>query len=269
MKKTPPFIFFYFFLLDFLFSADLPGDNTTLCPIYVAALFVSTWPLPCTQYSLLTFAICAKELSGMAEQSSSAQEASCSSLAGDDHADDVVAASIRSKCVQLLVSALRPEPRDLDKATELAAQVERHIRRVHARNRLKYKACVRSKVANLTNPKNSHLRRGLMSGSLTPEAFTRMSAEEMACAELRRLREEYSSRGVSERQLPGGEEGTATRRLRCEHCGGSDCKVTQVNRGALFLPAWVRPGGPDDQSMTFVTCSTCGRQWYHSGWLCL
>ncbi|XP_077423538.1 transcription elongation factor A N-terminal and central domain-containing protein [Vanacampus margaritifer] len=204
----------------------------------------------------------------MAEHSSSApadQESSCSSLAEDDDAS----ASMRSKCVQLLVSALRPEPHDLDKATELAAQVEQHIRFIHARNQIKYKACVRSKVANLKNPKNDHLHRGLMSGSLTPEAFARMSAEEMACAELRQLREEYSSRGVSERQLPGGVEGTETRRLRCERCGGSDCKVTQVNRGALFLPAWVRRGGPDDQSMTFVTCSGCGQQWYHSGWVSL
>ncbi|XP_054615848.1 transcription elongation factor A N-terminal and central domain-containing protein-like isoform X1 [Dunckerocampus dactyliophorus] len=177
--------------------------------------------------------------------------------------------SVRAKCVQLLVSALSPEPCDLGKATVLAAEVERHIHRLHARNQVKYKARVRSKVANLKNPKSGHLRRGLLGGSLAPEVFARMSAEEMACDELRRLRREYSSRGVSERQLPRGEEGTETRKIHCERCGRSNCRVTQVNRGALFLPAWVRRGGPDDDAMTFVTCGGCGRQWYHSRWVCL
>ncbi|XP_056287192.1 transcription elongation factor A N-terminal and central domain-containing protein [Pseudoliparis swirei] len=175
--------------------------------------------------------------------------------------------SVRSKCVQLLLAALRPEPPDGVKAAELAADIERHVHDLH--KSVKYKACVRSKVANLRNPKNRHLRRGLLSGVLSPEAFARMSAEEMAGAELRQLREEYSSRGVSERQLPRGLEGTRTQKVRCKRCGGSDCRVTQVSRGALFLPAWVRQSGPDEDAMTFMTCSGCGQQWYHSGWVCL
>lgn len=177
--------------------------------------------------------------------------------------------SVRSKCVQLLLAALRPEPPDQDKAAQLAENIERHIHLLHTSSQIKYKACVRSKVANLRNPKNKHLLRGLLSGSLGPETFARMSAEEMASAELRQLREEYSSRGVNERQLPRGVEGTRTQKIRCERCGGSDCEVTQVSRGALFLPAWVRRGGPDEDAMTFVTCSQCGQQWYHSGWNCL
>uniref|UniRef100_A0A3Q3X2P5 Uncharacterized protein n=1 Tax=Mola mola TaxID=94237 RepID=A0A3Q3X2P5_MOLML len=177
--------------------------------------------------------------------------------------------SVRSKCVQLLLASLGPELPDQDKAAELARDIERHVHERHRSSPLKYKACVRSKVANLRNPKNHHLRQGLLSGSLSPEAFAHMSLDEMAGAELRQLREEYASRGVSERQLPQGVEGTLTRKIRCKRCGGSDCRVTQVSRGALFLPAWVRRGGPDDDAMTFVTCSGCGRQWYHSGWFCL
>lgn len=177
--------------------------------------------------------------------------------------------SVRSKCVQLLLASLGPELLDQDKAAELARDIERHVHGRYRSSPLKYKACVRSKVANLRNPKNCHLQQGLLSGSLSPEAFAHMSLDEMASAELRQLREEYSSRGVSERQLPQGVEGTPTRKIRCKRCGGSDCRVTQVSRGALFLPAWVRLGGPDDDAMTFVTCSGCGQQWYHSGWFCL
>ncbi|XP_034464919.1 transcription elongation factor A N-terminal and central domain-containing protein isoform X1 [Hippoglossus hippoglossus] len=177
--------------------------------------------------------------------------------------------SVRDKCAQLLLAALHPEPPDQDEASRLAGDIERHVHELHKHSEVKYKTCVRSKVANLRNPKNGHLRRGLLSGSLTPEAFARMSAKEMASDELRQLREEYSSRGVSERQLPQVLEGTQTQKIRCKRCGGSDCSVTQVSRGALFLPAWVRRGGADEDAMTFVTCSACGQQWYHSGWVCL
>lgn len=179
------------------------------------------------------------------------------------------ASSVRSKCVQLLFTALKPEPPDEDRAARLARDIEHHIHSRHASSLPKHKACVRSKVANLRNPKSQHLRQGLLSGTLAPEAFAAMSPEEMASEELRRLRGEYLSRGVSERQLPQGLEGTPTSKLRCQRCDGLDCRVTQVSRGSLFLPAWVRPGGPDEDAMTFVTCSNCGQQWYHSGWVCL
>ncbi|XP_061683447.1 transcription elongation factor A N-terminal and central domain-containing protein-like isoform X2 [Syngnathoides biaculeatus] len=168
------------------------------------------------------------------EGSSSSSSSSSSSVAEVDHAEDPPA-SVRSKCVGLLSSALRLGALDTTKATELAARVEGHVRRIHASDLVKYKACVRSKVANLRNPKNGHLRRGLASGSLTPEAFAHMTAEEMACAELRELREEYSSRSVTERQLPRGPEGTATRQLRCRRCGGQDCTVTQIQ---LLFDKW-------------------------------
>uniref|UniRef100_A0A672FFP5 TFIIS central domain-containing protein n=1 Tax=Salarias fasciatus TaxID=181472 RepID=A0A672FFP5_SALFA len=163
--------------------------------------------------------------------------------------------TVRSKCVQLLLAALQPEPPDGAGAAELAGAIEQHVHQLHAHSQAKYKACMRSKVANLRNPKSAHLRRGLLAGTLSADAFARMSAEEMAGAELRRLREEYSSRGVSERQLPRGVEGTPTEKIRCKRCGGSQCTVTR--------------GGPDEDAMTFVTCSGCGQQWYHSGWICL
>ncbi|RVE75436.1 hypothetical protein OJAV_G00017040 [Oryzias javanicus] len=175
----------------------------------------------------------------------------------------------RTKCVQLLLAALLPDLPGQDQAAELAGAIEEHIHQLHKPNQLRYKNCVRSKVSNLKNPKNPHLRRGLLGGSLLPDTFARMSAEEMAGPELRSLRQEICERGVSERQLPWPAEGTPTQKVRCRRCGGSDCRVTQLSRGALFLPAWVRRGGPDEDAMTFVTCSVCGQQWYHSSWNCL
>ncbi|CAN9498198.1 unnamed protein product [Ophioblennius macclurei] len=203
------------------------------------------------------------------ESSGSAQ--TCDNVRGEvpSSRDCTPEPTVRSKCVQLLLKALQHEPPDGARAAELAGAIEQQIYQIHTHNQAKYKACVRSKVANLRNPKTSHLSRELLCGVLSADTFAQMSVEEMASVELRQLREEYSSWGVSKRQLPQGVEGTPTKKIRCKRCGGSECTVTHVSRGALFLPAWVRRGGPDEDAMTFVTCSKCGQQWYHSGWICL
>uniref|UniRef100_A0A673Z104 Transcription elongation factor A N-terminal and central domain containing n=1 Tax=Salmo trutta TaxID=8032 RepID=A0A673Z104_SALTR len=184
---------------------------------------------------------------------------------------DSYKSALRTKCIQLLLGALTPETsKEAEGRTvDLSRVIEVHIHALQRANKAKKKACIRSKVANLRNPKNGHLRCGLLGGSLGPEVFAGMSVEEMADEELQPLREEYSSRGVSERQLPQEMEGTPTQKLRCRRCEGSDCRVTQVSRGTLFLPAWVRQATADQDAMTFVTCNRCGEQWYHSGWVCL
>ncbi|XP_020512037.2 transcription elongation factor A N-terminal and central domain-containing protein [Labrus bergylta] len=217
-----------------------------------------------------------REVSKQGEQSEEGKDggrslcfaSECTSASSECSSASPSISSLRSKCVQLLLDALSKELPNQEKAV-MAENIEKQIHELHKSSDVKYKACVRSKVANLRNPKNIHLQQELLNGALSPGAFARMSAEEMASPELRQLREAYSSRGVSERQLPQGVEGTKTQKVRCKKCGGTDCTVTQVSRGALFLPAWVRRGGPDDDAMTFVTCGECGQQWYHSGWVCL
>ncbi|KAJ8255733.1 hypothetical protein COCON_G00195970 [Conger conger] len=180
---------------------------------------------------------------------------------------------LRSKCMQLLLQALGPEDTTGDGpppgVRELAQDIEKHIFMLHSQNELKYKSCVRSKVSNLRNPRSPHLRQGLLRGQLGPEAFAKMSAKEMANQELKELREGYTKSGIREHQRPLGVEGTPTDKVRCRRCAGFDCRVTQISRGALFLPGWVRSGSPDEDSMTFMTCAGCGEQWYHSSWVCL
>ncbi|XP_053471732.1 transcription elongation factor A N-terminal and central domain-containing protein [Ictalurus furcatus] len=176
---------------------------------------------------------------------------------------------LRNKCVELLIQALNPDRTNPELTNQLAHVIETHIDALHGRNPLKYKSCIRSKVANLKNPKNLHLRQGLLTGTLAPEAFARMSAQEMAGDELRELRQGYTTAGISEHQLPQGPEGTATTKVRCQRCEGTDCRVTQISRGTLFLPSWVKRGSGDEEAMTFMTCANCGAQWYHNRWVCL
>lgn len=61
---------------------------------------------------------------------------------------------VRKKCIQLLQQALSP-PGDLvnmDTLVTLASDIEAFAHAVHGTYMPKYKACVRSKVANLRNP---------------------------------------------------------------------------------------------------------------------
>lgn len=176
---------------------------------------------------------------------------------------------LRNKCVELLIQALNPDQTDLELTNQLAYTIETHMYSFHGHNPRKYKSCIRSKVANLKNPKNPHLRQGLLTGMLTPEAFAQMSAQEMASDELRQLRLGYTAAGISEHQLPQGPEGTATTKVRCQRCERTDCRVKQIPRGTLFLPSWVKRGSADEEAMTFMTCTNCGAQWYHNRWVCL
>ncbi|NWH73427.1 TEANC protein, partial [Piaya cayana] len=180
--------------------------------------------------------------------------------------------ALRCKCTDLLFKALTGSAKnkeETDKWLELSKQIEEHIFALHARNDKKYKNCIRSKIANLKNPKSCHLKNNLFLGTLSPKAFAEMTVMEMASDELKKLRALYTESSVQEHQLPRVFNGTQTNKIKCRHCEKFDCTVTTIARGALFLPGWVRSTNPDEQMLTYVICNECGEQWYHSRWICL
>lgn len=182
-------------------------------------------------------------------------------------------ASLRTKCTELLYQALADsitsQANEEEVIWDLAKKIEEDVFSAHANNDKKYKICIRSKVSNLKNPKNPHLRQHLFSGALSPKEFVKMTALEMASDELRRLRASYTELSVLEHQLPHGVEGTTTNKIKCRRCDNFNCTVTVIPRGTLFLPGWVQNGKPDDDLMTFVICNVCGEKWYNNGWVCL
>ncbi|NXD68232.1 TEANC protein, partial [Eolophus roseicapillus] len=180
--------------------------------------------------------------------------------------------ALRCKCTDLLYKSLTGSAKDreeTDKWLELAKEIEKCIFDLHAKNDKKYKNCIRSKIANLKNPKSCHLKRNLFSGTLSPKAFAEMTVMEMASDELKQLRALYTESSVQEHQLPQVINGTQTNKIKCRRCEKFDCTVTMITRGTLFLPGWVRNTNPDEQMLTYVICNECGEQWYHSRWICL
>ncbi|XP_062983595.1 transcription elongation factor A N-terminal and central domain-containing protein [Elgaria multicarinata webbii] len=181
-------------------------------------------------------------------------------------------AAVRCKCSELLYEALMDSStsnEESEKHRKIAEEIEQCIYTLHAKIDRKYKNCVRSKVSNLKNPKNSHLKHNLSIGVLSPKTFADMSVLEMAHDELKQLRASYTELSVLEHQLPQSINGTQTNKIKCRRCEKFDCTVTVIARGALFLPGWVRNTNPDEQKMTYVICNECGEQWYHSRWVCL
>ncbi|XP_069613779.1 transcription elongation factor A N-terminal and central domain-containing protein isoform X2 [Ranitomeya imitator] len=176
---------------------------------------------------------------------------------------------LRKKCRELLYQALADPSQCHAKAQEYAKELEESIYILFAGNEKKYRSCIRSKIANLKNPKNMHLKTLIYSGALIPKTFAGMTALEMASEDLRDLRASYTQAGVQEHQLPQRTDGVQTRKIKCRKCERFNCTVTMISRGTLFLPGWVRTGNPDEEMMTFAICNECGEQWYHSGWICL
>ncbi|NP_001120586.1 transcription elongation factor A N-terminal and central domain-containing protein isoform X1 [Xenopus tropicalis] len=177
--------------------------------------------------------------------------------------------ALRTKCTELLYQALREDSECQEKLQNLAKAIEENIYKIHAGNTKKYRNCIRSKISNLKNPKNSHLKMQILSRALSPKVFAEMGVMEMACDELRNLRANYTETCVQEHQLPQGVDGVHTNKIRCRRCDKFNCTVTMISRGTLFLPGWVRTGNPDEEMMTFVICNECGEQWYHNRWVCL
>ncbi|KAM6151853.1 transcription elongation factor A N-terminal and central domain-containing protein [Rhynchocyon petersi] len=179
---------------------------------------------------------------------------------------------VRTKCIELLYKALTSSPTGPPKADvwqKFAREIEEHVFSLYSRNVKKYKICIRSKVSNLKNPRNSHLQQSLLSGTVSPREFATMTVLEMANQELKALRAAYTETSIQEHCLPQGLDGTQTDKIKCRRCEKYNCKVTVIARGTLFLPGWVRNSNPDEQMMTYVICNECGEQWYHSKWVCL
>ncbi|XP_078415469.1 transcription elongation factor A N-terminal and central domain-containing protein isoform X1 [Cetorhinus maximus] len=179
--------------------------------------------------------------------------------------------AVRAKCMELLFQALiGSETADetmVETWKSIAKEVEQFIYTLHMKNDKRYKACVRSKIANLKNPKNPHLRQKILSGEVTPQMFAEMSVMDMASEELKQQRALYTTSGLQDHQLPHGLEGTKTNKIRCKRCERFNCTVTAIARGTLFIPGWVCNGNSDEQMMTFVICNECGEKWYNTGWI--
>uniref|UniRef100_A0A8D2QBK7 Transcription elongation factor n=1 Tax=Zonotrichia albicollis TaxID=44394 RepID=A0A8D2QBK7_ZONAL len=152
--------------------------------------------------------------------------------------------SVRDKCIEMLTAALRMDGEQFwgcwtpDWAISPMGHTD-----------MKYRNRVRSRISNLKDPKNPGLRRNVLCGAIEPSLIARMTAEEMASDELKKLRNAMTQEAIREHQM-AKTGGTVTDLFQCGKCKKKNCTYNQVQTRSA-----------DEPMTTFVLCNECGNRW--------
>ena len=158
--------------------------------------------------------------------------------------------AIRIKCKEMLAAALKTDdPEMCASAEELAEELEEAIYLEFKNTDMRYKNRIRSRVANLKDPKNPALRTNYLGGAITAQKLAKMTPEEMASDEMKNLRERFVKEAINDAQL-ATVQGTKTDLLKCGKCKKRDCTYNQLQTRSA-----------DEPMTTFVMCNSCGHRW--------
>ncbi|NWI74405.1 TCEA3 protein, partial [Dryoscopus gambensis] len=158
--------------------------------------------------------------------------------------------SVRDKCIEMLTAALRMDDDYKEfsvNCEKMASEIEDHI--LFGARDMKYRNRVRSRISNLKDPKNPVLRRNVLCGAIEPGLIARMTAEEMASDELKKLRSAMTQEAIREHQM-AKTGGTVTDLFQCGKCKKKNCTYNQVQTRSA-----------DEPMTTFVLCNECGNRW--------
>ncbi|NXH43693.1 TCEA3 protein, partial [Dicaeum eximium] len=158
--------------------------------------------------------------------------------------------SVRDKCIEMLTAALRMDDDYKEfgvNCEKMASEIEDHI--LWGARDMKYRNRVRSRISNLKDPKNPGLRRNVLCGAIEPSLIARMTAEEMASDELKKLRDAMTQEAIREHQM-AKTGGTVTDLFQCGKCKKKNCTYNQVQTRSA-----------DEPMTTFVLCNECGNRW--------
>jgi transcription elongation factor S-II len=111
---------------------------------------------------------------------------------------------------------------------------------------------MRSLFQNLKNKANQKLRDQVYNGTVTPEKFVVMSAEELKsderrAADLKMMKENMDAAMVAQ------EEKSVSTQLQCSKCGQRKVSYTQAQTRSA-----------DEPMTTFCECLVCGKRWKFS-----
>jgi len=159
---------------------------------------------------------------------------------------------VRQKCCQLLAEALKVEELPdgiVDSPDSLAEKIEDAIFKDIKNSGPNYKNRVRSRVLNLRDKNNPSLRLNVLCGDITPEKLSKMSSEEMASDDMKKMREKFEKQNMDDAQLAVN-QGTRTDLLLCGKCRKRDVTYNQLQTRSS-----------DEPMTTFCLCNNCGNRW--------
>lgn len=159
--------------------------------------------------------------------------------------------AVRLKCREMLAAAIKTDVVEEGCATpeELAEELEESIFAEFKNTDMRYKNRVRSRVSNLKDPKNPSLRNNYIAGVITASKLAKMTPEEMASDEMKKVRERFVKEAINDAQL-ATVQGTKTDLLKCGKCKKRNCTYNQLQTRSA-----------DEPMTTFVLCNECGNRW--------
>lgn len=159
--------------------------------------------------------------------------------------------AVRLKCRELLTQALKVDGdnNSCGSPEELAEELEECIYAEFKNTDMRYKNRVRSRVANLKDPKNPTLRSNFLNGCIAASRLAKMTPEEMASDEMKKIREKFIKEAIDDAQL-ATVQGTKTEMLKCGKCKKKNCTYNQLQTRSS-----------DEPMTTFVLCNECGNRW--------
>ncbi|GAB0095750.1 Transcription elongation factor S-II [Sergentomyia squamirostris] len=159
--------------------------------------------------------------------------------------------AIRIKCREMLATALKTDndPEVSSTADELAEELEEAIYLEFKNTDMRYKNRIRSRVANLKDVKNPTLRTNFLGGAITAVQLAKMTPDEMASDEMKKLRDRFVKEAINDAQL-ATVQGTETDLLKCGKCKKRNCTYNQIQTRSA-----------DEPMTTFVLCNECGHRW--------
>lgn len=165
---------------------------------------------------------------------------------------NTMADAVRIKCREMLANALKTNTLDEEMCStveELAEELEDAIFSEFRNTDMRYKNRIRSRVANLKDPKNPSLRSNFINGAIDAAKLAKMLPEEMASDEMKKIREKFVKEAINDAQL-ATVQGTMTDLLKCGKCKKRNCTYNQIQTRSA-----------DEPMTTFVLCNACGHRW--------
>lgn len=162
--------------------------------------------------------------------------------------------STRNASVSALYTALAIERNDksshiLTIATEIESEV---FKSEYLAVNDNYRNKLRTFTMNLRNKKNPDLRGRILSGSILPSVFTKMSPNEMAPDALKKEIEKLNKQNLFDAQ-GATEKRAVTDRFTCGKCKHKKVSYYQMQTRSA-----------DEPLTTFCTCENCGNRWKFS-----
>ncbi|MBE7182542.1 MAG: transcription elongation factor S-II [Terriglobus roseus] len=160
----------------------------------------------------------------------------------------------RDNCLRLMYDGLAFMSEDLpDDVLAVARSVElAAFNALQPETSAAYKDKIRSLYQNLKNKSNPGLRKGVLSGSISPERFVTMSHEELMSPE-RRAEDEKLMKENMDKAMVAQEEKSISQSLQCGKCGQKKVSYSQAQTRSA-----------DEPMTTFCECLNCGRRWKFS-----